>query len=98
MKDRTLAGEALQRAIPWPVEDGNLRAVTKDDVKTFLLRVPLDEGQTLAMRLKTERFRWHPDKIQHRFGGSNVDADTLQVVTSIFQTIDELLATERNKP
>ncbi|KAJ9624137.1 hypothetical protein H2203_005587 [Taxawa tesnikishii (nom. ined.)] len=44
-----------------------------------------------------EEVRWHPDKIQHRFGGENVDKETLKLVTSVFQTVDELVATERRR-
>ena len=92
-----LSGQALKDAIPWPVESGSVGAVSKDNVEAFFGMVPLEESETKVTRLKTERFRWHPDKIQHRFGGANVDADTLQIVTSIFQTIDELWLAEKRK-
>ena len=93
-----LSGQALKDALPWPVESGSVGAVSKDNVETFFTMVPFGEHETKIARLKAERFRWHPDKIQHRFGGAkNVDADTLQIVTSIFQVIDELWLAEKRK-
>ena len=85
-------------AIPWPVISGNMQTVSRENIKDFFLNcTTLREGETRMGLLKAERFRWHPDKIQHRFGGDNVDTDTLALVTSVFQTIDELMAQEKEK-
>lgn len=92
-----LAKQALRDAIPWPVETGNVGAVRREDVEAFFANIPVGQDETRVNLLKLERFRWHPDKIQHRFGGANVDADTLQIVTSIFQTIDDMWLAERRK-
>jgi len=92
-----LAGQALKDAIPWPVESGNVGAARREEVEAFFANMPVEKDETKINRLKLERFRWHPDKIQHRFGGANVDADTLQIVTGIFQTLDDLWLAERRK-
>ena len=84
-------------AMPWPTRTGTFASVHKEGAEEFFQNMPLADGEVRATRLKNERFRWHPDKIQHRFGGSKVDSVMLQTVTSIFQTIDELLAAERRK-
>jgi hypothetical protein len=46
--------------------------------------------------LKAERVRWHPDKIQHRFGG-NVDEGTMKIVTGIFQIVDDMVEQQRKR-
>ncbi|KAJ4304391.1 hypothetical protein N0V88_002004 [Collariella sp. IMI 366227] len=42
-----------------------------------------------AARLKEERVRWHPDKMQQRLGGK-VDEKVMRDVTAIFQVVDAL--------
>jgi len=74
--------------IPWPVrdvaEDGEVRAF-------FVNGLRLEElGEAdFASRLKEERVRWHPDKMQQRLGGQ-VDAAIMRDITAIFQVIDAL--------
>jgi hypothetical protein len=46
--------------------------------------------------LKVERVRWHPDKVQQRFGGA-VDEGTMKVVTGVFQVVDDLVEEERKR-
>ena len=78
------------REIPWP-EEG------KTEVDTETLRVFFVNGLNLeelgekefAARLKDERVRWHPDKMQQRLGGT-VDEAVMRDVTAIFQVIDAL--------
>ncbi|OJD34418.1 uncharacterized protein BKCO1_23000144 [Diplodia corticola] len=82
--DRDVAVEDL---LPWPVETGKVKHVSKEEVERFLRSVPL-EGDEVATQLKTERVRWHPDKIQHRFGERGIDEATMKAVTAIFQVID----------
>ncbi|KAK0737008.1 hypothetical protein B0T21DRAFT_364230 [Apiosordaria backusii] len=42
-------------------------------------------------RLKEERVRWHPDKIQQKLGGSDtVDPKVMKDVTAVFQVVDGL--------
>lgn len=95
--DTTLQGSDLANAIPWPVLSGSIDNVSRENMEDFFRNYTLGEGETRTGLLKAERFRWHPDKIQHRFGGENVDAETLKLVTSVFQTIDELMAQERRR-
>ncbi|KAK8201905.1 hypothetical protein M8818_005430 [Zalaria obscura] len=103
LKTRTahgqLAGTDLANAIPWPTMSGNLKDADKAQVEDFYLNAPLreEEGETRLGLLKTERVKWHPDKIQHRFGGENVDEDMLRKVTGVFQTLDDMVARERKR-
>lgn len=92
-----LQGAELANAVPWPVDTSNTKGVNKENIEKFFLNAVLGEGETRLGLLKAERVRWHPDKIQHRFGGENVDAETLKLVTSVFQTIDEMLVLERRR-
>lgn len=56
-----------------------------------------DVGEkTFVSRLKDERVRWHPDKIQQRAGGT-VDEATMRNVTAVFQIIDRLWGEMRAK-
>ncbi|KAL8350372.1 hypothetical protein RB598_005606 [Gaeumannomyces tritici] len=45
-------------------------------------------------RLKDERVRWHPDKVQQRLGG-RVDEALMRDVTTVFQIVDKLWAEAR---
>ncbi|TLD30376.1 hypothetical protein PspLS_02332 [Pyricularia sp. CBS 133598] len=53
-------------------------------------------GGDVAARLKEERVRWHPDKIQQRLGG-RVDEDLGRDVTAVFQIVDSLWSEMRGK-
>ncbi|KAK7530275.1 uncharacterized protein J3D65DRAFT_648387 [Phyllosticta citribraziliensis] len=84
--------------LPWPVESGKMRHVGREEVERFWLNVPIPEGE-LMDTLKRERVRWHPDKIQQRFGGgaNEVDETTMKAVTAIFQVVDRLWGEMRDK-
>ncbi|OAA53809.1 hypothetical protein SPI_09254 [Niveomyces insectorum RCEF 264] len=56
---------------------------------------PLTESALLA-RLREERVRWHPDKMQQRLGG-RVDAGVMKQITAIFQVVDRLWGELRGK-
>ncbi|KAK7548176.1 hypothetical protein IWX49DRAFT_555615 [Phyllosticta citricarpa] len=86
---------APKHVLPWPVETGSLRHVNRDEVERFWLNVPVPDG-ALMDTLKKERVRWHPDKIQQRFGGG-VDEATMKAVTAIFQVVDQLWCEMREK-
>jgi hypothetical protein len=73
--------------IPWPVETGRRRDISKDAVEQFFHHNP---EESLAAIVKTERVRWHPDKMQQRFRGTELDPDILQSITSVFQIIDDI--------
>lgn len=77
--------------LPWPVESGRASDVDEERVREFFLHGLGSEetASTVAGRLKEERVRWHPDKMQQRLGGW-VDDEIMKQVTSIFQTIDKL--------
>ncbi|KAI0011844.1 hypothetical protein F4779DRAFT_159995 [Xylariaceae sp. FL0662B] len=83
----------------WPVASGR-----RDDVDTSAVRDfftagidPHEVGETeFAARLKDERVRWHPDKIQQRLGGK-VDEAVMRDVTAVFQIVDKLWSDTRAK-
>ncbi|KAF1942861.1 hypothetical protein EJ02DRAFT_158058 [Clathrospora elynae] len=78
--------------IPWPVVSGNAHQVSKEEIERFMHSSKVWREHSVAL-LKTERVRWHPDKMQQRFG-QHIDVDTMKLVTAVFQVID-LLWNER---
>lgn len=87
-------------SIPWPVESGKRKDVSKEEVQRFFLYAASSGQPTEAQLqkiLKFERVRWHPDKIQQKLGGQDVDEDVLQGVTEVFQIIDHLWSEVRKK-
>ncbi|KAF1997157.1 hypothetical protein P154DRAFT_299651 [Amniculicola lignicola CBS 123094] len=83
----------VERLIPWPVRTGIARHVSPKDVEEFFETSPAWTEGPSAM-LKIERVRWHPDKMQQRFG-QHIDADTMTKVTAVFQVIDRLWTDRR---
>lgn len=83
--------------IPWPVNrevlpGGKIEEMDPETVRAFFVHgIGLEElgEKEFAVRLKDERVRWHPDKMQQRLGG-NVDATIMRDVTAIFQIVDRL--------
>lgn len=87
-------------SIPWPVESGKKTDVSKEEVQRFFLYAPTSGQPTetqLQQILKSERVRWHPDKIQQKLGGQDVGEDVIQGVTEVFQIIDHLWTEVRRK-
>jgi hypothetical protein len=85
-------------SIPWPVESGKGRDVGLDEIRRFLLHAPSGGRPTevqFSKILKSERVRWHPDKIQQRLGGQSVEEAVIQGVTAVFQVVDQLWAGTR---
>ncbi|OIW34086.1 hypothetical protein CONLIGDRAFT_554377, partial [Coniochaeta ligniaria NRRL 30616] len=79
--------------LPWPTRGGKREEVgVEGEVREFfekgLDREELGEKEFSA-RLKEERVRWHPDKVQQKLGGT-VEGDVMKDVTAIFQIIDRL--------
>lgn len=74
--------------IPWPVASGKLHQIYGDEIERFLKSSSAWKNDAAAV-LKVERVRWHPDKMQQRFG-QHIDADTMKSVTAVFQTVDRL--------
>lgn len=54
-----------------------------------------NEPTMLLENLKWERVKWHPDKIQQRYGCLNIDEGTLRAVTEVFQVMDGLFNEKR---
>ncbi|KAI9734329.1 MAG: hypothetical protein M1834_002435 [Cirrosporium novae-zelandiae] len=79
--------------IPWPVESGSHKDISRSMISTFMKNAP---ATSLLALLKTERIRWHPDKMQQRSGGS-MDEETMKNVTAVFQIIDTLLSEEKER-
>lgn len=80
-------------SIPWPVESGKRKDIELKEVERFFLYAPTAGQPTesqLAKVLKQERVRWHPDKIQQKLGGQDVDDTVIQAVTEVFQVIDRM--------
>lgn len=82
------------KRIPWPVLPS--KAVIKPNIEAFMQHAPAEEKRSKTAVLKAERVRWHPDKIQQRFGGV-VDEGTMKLVTGIFQVVDNVLENERKR-
>ncbi|CAI6337657.1 unnamed protein product [Periconia digitata] len=80
--------EQAQELIPWPVASGKLRHLDGDEIERFLRASSAWKNDPAAI-LKVERVRWHPDKMQQRFG-QHIDVDTMKSVTAVFQVIDRL--------
>jgi hypothetical protein len=74
--------------VPWPVLSGKAKQVSKEEIECFLRSSKVWREDSVAL-LKAERVRWHPDKMQQRFG-QHIDADTMKLVTAVFQVIDRL--------
>lgn len=81
-------GPNVSDLVPWPVLSGKARHVDKHEVERFLRASPAWKDDASAL-LKAERVRWHPDKMQRRFG-QRIDEDTIRHVTAVFQIIDHM--------
>ncbi|KAH7065317.1 hypothetical protein B0J12DRAFT_30866 [Macrophomina phaseolina] len=82
--------------LPWPVESGKAKHVSKEEVEHFFRSVPMADDDFTA-QLKTERVRWHPDKIQQRFGERGISETHMKAVTAVFQVIDRMWSEMRDK-
>lgn len=81
----------LRNKIAWPVESGKRKDVLPDEIEKFVANtLAILQDGTDSTRLKLERVRWHPDKIQQRYGFMNIEDGTMQGVTSVFQVLDRM--------
>jgi len=83
---------SIRDLIPWPVTSGLAKDINRDQIERFFLRGKAPARSTddaAAALLKTERVRWHPDKMQQRFG-QHVDGETMALITAVFQVVDGL--------
>ncbi|KAG0647571.1 Nuclear factor of kappa light polypeptide [Hyphodiscus hymeniophilus] len=86
-------GKASIASIPWPVDSGSWKDVDMREVERFFMNAPSSGQPTesgLSKVLKLERIRWHPDKIQQKLGGQDVDETVIRAVTEVFQIIDRI--------
>lgn len=94
----------LRNEIVWPVESGRRKDVNPQEIERFMIKTfksatPTgdlgNQGPRFLSNLKSERVRWHPDKVQQRFGSLNIDEGTLRGVTEVFQVMDRLYNEKR---
>ncbi|KAL4910121.1 hypothetical protein BDW74DRAFT_48501 [Aspergillus multicolor] len=96
-------GNTVRNLLFWPVESGKRRDVNRETVEEFMRRAPpppqssgpnarndATADDLLLSTLKAERVRWHPDKIQHRYGALGLDESVMRSVTEVFQIIDHM--------
>ncbi|KAK4190066.1 NF-kappa-B inhibitor-like protein 1 [Podospora australis] len=87
-------GTASDKNFPWPPlvgEEMDLKEVRAFFVNGLNLE-ELGEKEFVA-RLKEERVRWHPDKVQQRLlgeGKEEADKKVMKRVTAVFQVVDAL--------
>ncbi|KAF2675336.1 hypothetical protein BT63DRAFT_34945 [Microthyrium microscopicum] len=79
--------DSVNALIPWPVQTGRRKDVSKEEVEAFFRKNPPNELGTL---LKLERVRWHPDKMQQRIPGLRLDEEVSRAVTAVFQIVDSM--------
>ncbi|CAG9944600.1 unnamed protein product [Clonostachys rosea f. rosea IK726] len=85
-------------SLPWPSKSGDQSNLDEKSVKGFFINCLKHEEKGekgFLTKLKEERVRWHPDKIQQKLGGQ-VAEDTMKEVTAIFQIIDRLWSDMRD--
>jgi hypothetical protein len=94
----------LRDEIIWPVASGKRADVNPAEISNFMVKTSEslivagsfeNELTGLLENLKLERIRWHPDKIQQRYGCLNIDEGTLRAVTEVFQVMDDLFNEKR---
>ncbi|KKY20110.1 hypothetical protein UCRPC4_g04244 [Phaeomoniella chlamydospora] len=99
---------SLKTLLSWPNLSNSASDINASELKSFFQHCPPSSTLTstsssapsiLLATLKQERIRWHPDKIQHRYGrlGIEIDTKTLARVTAVFQIVDELWIREKEK-
>ncbi|KAF3770138.1 hypothetical protein M406DRAFT_221821, partial [Cryphonectria parasitica EP155] len=81
-------------SIPWPTETGSRKELSEKGIRSFFVR-GLDlrgfGSRAFSAKLKEQRVRWHPDKMQQRLGGKDmVEKSVMADITMIFQVIDTL--------
>ncbi|KAJ5123892.1 uncharacterized protein N7515_007717 [Penicillium bovifimosum] len=83
----------LRSLLFWPVFSGKRGDVQPGAVEEFMRNAP----EEFLATLKSERVRWHPDKIQQRFGSLGIDEVVMRSVTEVFQIVDRLWNEERER-
>ena len=79
--------------LPWPTKSGERSEVVVDGAvrEFFVCGLGLEQlgEKEFAAKLREERVRWHPDKVQQKLGGK-VGEEVMRDVTAIFQVVDKL--------
>lgn len=88
-------GKDAEERIPWPVLSRKRNDVSKDEVERFMKHAPPEETD-FSQLLKTERVRWHPDKMQQRLG-QGLTTDVIQSITAVFQIVDSMWSEVRKR-
>ncbi|QYT04263.1 hypothetical protein H0G86_011185 [Trichoderma simmonsii] len=86
--------------LAWPVLSGQRKDVNEEAVREFFIHgIGLEDvgEKEFAAKLKEERVRWHPDKIQQKLGVQS-GSDVIKDVTAIFQVVDRLWGQAMKKP
>lgn len=89
------APKPLRNLVFWPVRSGRRADVRPQAVEEFMRHAPAPAE--LLGTLKAERIRWHPDKIQHRYGALGIDDVVMRSVTEVFQIVDRMWSEERER-
>jgi len=93
----------LRNKIAWPVESDKCKDVGPEEVERFIDRTASSKSDEQSFQvaktnlLKNERIRWHPDKIQQRYGFMQIDEGTMAGVTAVFQILDRIWNELRNQ-
>ncbi|KAJ9603022.1 hypothetical protein H2200_012317 [Cladophialophora chaetospira] len=92
----------LRNKIAWPIESGVRKDITREEIERFVRKgtAGYDAAELMdpfANAIKIERVRWHPDKIQQRYGFMEIDESTLKSVTATFQALDDIWTEIRNR-
>lgn len=87
----------LRNKIAWPVASGHRRDLSAEEIERFINNGSQSaetdsesKAKALATAVKSERVRWHPDKIQQRYGSLEIDETTMKGVTATFQVLDRM--------
>jgi hypothetical protein len=86
-------------SMSWPVSGGQRKDINSDNVRDFFVNGldPVEIGETAFFaKLKEERVRWHPDKVQQKLG-DKFDESVSRDVTAVFQIVDKLWSDTRPK-
>lgn len=91
--------KGLRERMLWPVESRKWEDVGKEEIERFYRNAPqptiTGKHTDLGAILKLERVKWHPDKIQQRFGSRGIDETTMKTVTAVFQVVDRMWSLTR---
>ncbi|OAQ68160.1 hypothetical protein VFPPC_13634 [Pochonia chlamydosporia 170] len=80
------------KTLAWPVDGGQREDINDKGVRSFFIHgLNLEDigAEAFMAKLKQERIRWHPDKVQQRFG-LDMESEVMKDVTAVFQIIDKL--------